>query len=237
MNWSDPNDLKSASALIQWVVIGLATLAVCLQTAKHYVDLRERAITARTNSDKDDKQQERERQLRNDLKMSERRIRSFALEVTFDAFAKWKGGKPPDPGEFISIGSPVWTVQVIFLLQNGDTVEVPFRNEEALVYRPLADGVTNVSYWVTAAPGCKIFSMLPEEIASIRELVFTCPGFNKDALEEQAITIGELKLSFAANGHVVFRANHTSQQRVTISDRVEGDFRVKLVRALDLSPP
>ena len=230
MNWNDPAFLRSASALIQWIAIALASVAVCLQTAKHFVDLREKRISSALSSAKDEAQRQRELDLRTRLEISEKRVRSLSLRISFEAFAKWKGGKPPNPDEFISVGSAVWLVQLTFVLKGGQTADVQFRNDEALTYTRLSDGVTSVSYWVTAAPGSKIFSANADEIEAVRDVAFTCLGFNKDQLDEQAVTIGSLKLLFTVNGHEAFTADFDVKRRVEANEEVQGDFRLKLVR-------
>jgi multidrug efflux pump subunit AcrA (membrane-fusion protein) len=53
MNWDDPTFLRSASAAIQWCVIGFASIAVCLQTAKHYVDIREKRLSTNISAAKE----------------------------------------------------------------------------------------------------------------------------------------------------------------------------------------
>ncbi len=235
MNWNDPTFLRSASAVIQWLVIALASIAVCLQTAKHFVDLREKRINSALAAARDEAQKLRELGLQQKLDASEKRIRSLALRITFEAFAKWKGGKPPNPGEFISIGSAEWFVQLKLIFRGGEAVNVEFRNDEAITYRPLSDGVTEVSYWVTAAPGSKVFALLADDVELVRDVKFTCIGFNADALAEPSITIGSLKLLFAVNGGEAFASSVDIKQRVEPDGKSDSDYRLGLVRDLKVT--
>ena len=84
MNWNDPTFLRSASAVIQWFVIGFASIAVCLQTAKHFVDLREKRISGELAAAKEGAQRASELALQEKLDSSEKRVRSLDLVLEID---------------------------------------------------------------------------------------------------------------------------------------------------------
>ena len=58
--FSDPAALKRLSPLLQWGAIGLVAMGALVQTAKHFVDLRERNLSSALARDKDDVQAKKE---------------------------------------------------------------------------------------------------------------------------------------------------------------------------------
>lgn len=233
MNLNDPTFLRSASAFIQWMAIALAAVAVGLQTLKHFVDLRERRISTQVAAKKDEDQQARERALHEKLEMSQRRIRSLELELQYDMTAKWKGGKSPNPGEFISMGGGGSAIKMTFVPKSGKAVDVEFFGEHQITFLPIEDGATRISYRTVASPRSNIYGLTCDEIEAIRDVQFVCVGANSDSLDDPIFSLANVKATFFANGQRAFEVTLTAHATTAPQGKIgSGDFRLRILKDL-----
>lgn len=235
MSWNDPSFLRSASAGIQWLVIALASLAVCLQTAKHFIDLREKRISSSLTALKEKDQQNREEELREKLETSEKRIKSLDLELSIDIVAKWKAGMEPIGKGFMWTGSKA--VIITFKLSSGAVVSVDFVRAENVNYTRIDAETVRLTYRTFAVPGSAAFSLLPEQILAIQSMEFVTIGLSPDILDETVVTISRLHAAFIANGRVSFAATDAPQMAVDIKGAQSGTPKLNLSGHIDVVHP
>lgn len=235
MNWNDPNFLRSASAGIQWLVIALASLAVCLQTAKHFIDLREKRISSGLTALKEKDQQKREEELREKLETSEKQIKSLDLELSIDLVANWKAGMEPIGKGFMWTGSKA--VIITFRLTSGAVVSVDFVRAENINYSRIDAEIVRLTYRTSAAPGSAAFSLSPEQILAIESIEFVTIGLSPDILDKTVIKISRLHAAFTANGRVNFAATDAPQMALDIKDAQSGTLKLNLRGHIDVVHP
>jgi hypothetical protein len=220
MNLSDPSSLRSLSASIQWIVIIIALIAVCLQTAKHFVDLREKRLTSQITVAKEAKQHEREQRLQAELTLSQKRIRTLIVELKIDMEANWKNGNIPDPNRDLMLGATkeAW---FDFGLKDGRRVHVNFNGHDDLKIYPINETLTRVSYFTSAEPGADIFTLLPDEVQSLDS--FWADGWIlPQQVEDLQLTLHAVSVVFYINGKASFEVNIQSPTKV---DMTAPDFR------------
>jgi hypothetical protein len=235
MNWSDPSFLRNVSANIQWLVIAFASIAVCLQTAKHFVDLRERRISSTLAAEKDAEQEAREKALRQQVDATGKRIHALDLALEIDVEAKWKADRDPVGKGLLWTGSKA--VVVSFLLLDGTIANAEFGPPQGIGYTRLGPAGVRLSYRATALPGSTVFSIFPEQIAAIQTLDFAGIGISADALEDATIVIVRLNAEFVANGRVRFMATDQSRQGVDVSSAGSNTPRLTLNGRMEVVHP
>lgn len=212
MNWADPAALRSLSASIQWTVIGFALIAVGLQTAKHFVDLREKRISSALAAKKDQANEDEKRELREKLDASERRIRTLNVELSIDLQAKWKADRNPVGQSTMWMGSKAITATL--QLHDGKSVQVDFGPANRIGYTRVDSATVRLSYHAEVLAGSEAFSLFPEQIRGIEKIEFTLPGVNAPSLDDTVVTIARLNAEFIANGRVRFSG--TDEPRMSV---------------------
>jgi hypothetical protein len=181
MDWNDPNALRTASTIIQWCAIVLIFFGGGLQITKLVIDVRERRINS-------------ERAAQN-----ERRIRSLSLQLEIDVSVKWKDGKVPDPTSWIMLsGSRAASAE--FLLRDGRRISVEFHRADNLRLSAIDSGATRLSYQTTAEAASDIYTILPDDIEAVENLMFTSV-FGPNLLSETKGSIDQVRATFLINGH------------------------------------
>jgi len=201
MNWNDPETLKSASAILQWVAITLVFFGGCLQFTKHFVDLREKRISKAISAANEKKQSDREQELRRQLEEGEKRIRTLDLEVQIDIAANWNDGKPEPSGHYIFSGTPA---RMELVLDDGRAVAVDFDRADGIVLRKTDHDTVRISYRVSAVPGSAAFSLIPESIVAVRKYGVACIGLEQASLATSAFSIPCVRGEFFVNGRSAF---------------------------------
>ena len=177
---------RTASTIIQWCAIVLIFLGGGFQITKLVIDVRERRISS-------------ERAAQN-----EKRIRSLSLQLEIDVSVKWKDGKVPDPTRWIML-SGTRAASVEFLLRDGRRIPVEFHRADNLRLNPIDDGATRLSYQTTAEAASDIYTILPDDIEAVENLMFTSV-FGPNLLSETNGSIDQVRATFLVNGHPNFVA-------------------------------
>ncbi len=221
MNWNDPTFLRMASAVIQWFVIALASVAVCLQTVKHFVDLREKRISGELGIMKDKEQRERQQELRKQLDEAEHRIRSLDMELNVDFSAKWKDGIPPDPNHWLIKSGDAKTATLQLVVRGGSVIPVNFYQINGLTFRLIDADIVRMTFRTNASPGSDVYTLLPDQIEAIRNLDFL--GFiYRSAVDGTAVTMRHVRTDFFVNGRLSFVANCNPTGSIDLKPESEG---------------
>ncbi|HYF37306.1 MAG TPA: hypothetical protein VD994_18540 [Prosthecobacter sp.] len=219
MNWSDPAFLRTVSASVQWLVIGLASIAVMLQTAKHFIDLREKRFSSMLSSEKDKAQQAREQELREKLEGSENRIYAMDLEVVADIVGSWRDGRAPSSN--LMFFAPK-VAALHFLLADGNSIAIEFPKLEKISYSTVDTETVRLSFRTSAPPGSDVFDIRADTIIGIEDLGFSLVGLNHRSFSTTDITIPMVHLRFFVNGRHSFEAAYNLENTLNLLPLGEG---------------
>ncbi len=110
------------------------------------------------------------------------------------------------------------TIIVIFVLNDGNTVAVPFHGEESLIFDFPNGNMTTIQYTAFGSPGSKIFGLKPTDITYVRSII--CATFclyNKDNIVSPEVKLQELAIKFFVNGQASFECQTFVDEQLDVS--------------------